>query len=103
MAELDKALEIFGLDKFMFNQMKKSELKVFIQLATQPRTGSFLKDKYGKVLLDAKSKRVSIQEPEKIQIVRSSSINFDYCAPTSASIDILFTSLVSSNTSNTFI
>jgi len=100
MAELNKALEIFGLDILMFNKMKKSDLKVFIELSTDSKSN--LKDKYGKVLLDAKTKKVTIREPKKIQ--HSSSMNFDYYtegsfgAPTSASIDVLFTSLVSSNT-----
>jgi hypothetical protein len=127
MADIDKALEIFGLDKLMFNQMKKSDLKVFIELTTKQESSLGLKQTYGKVLLDAKSKKVTIQEPDRNKgisnkllkepdrnkgisllkepqkIQRTSSINFDYYVPTSASIDILFTSLVSSNTSNTFI
>jgi hypothetical protein len=116
MGDINKALEIFGLDKSMFNEMKKSDLKVFIQLATKQESSLGLKETYGKILLDAKSKKVTIQEPdrntkgisnkllkESKKIHCTSSINFDYYAPTSASIDILFTSLVSSNTSDTFI
>jgi len=103
MADINKGLEIFGLDKLMFNQMKKSDLKVFIQLATSQDSSSSLKNKYGKILLDAKSKKVTINIPEKKQLTRSSSISFDYNAPTSASIDVLFSSLVSSNTSSTFV
>lgn len=102
MAELDKALEIFGLDKAMFDQMKKSDLKVFIQMATgNPPTA--LKQSYGQILLNAKTKRVRIKLPENKVRVRTQSI--DYCVPsgpTSASIDVLFNSLVCPNTS-TFI
>jgi hypothetical protein len=118
MAELDKALEIFGLDKIMFNQMKKSDLKVFIQLAvgdeTKPPKESNLELKYayGQLLLNAKTnlKKVRINAPtestksflNKQSRKRSQSIStsIDYCGPTSASIDVLFNSLLCSNSSH---
>jgi hypothetical protein len=98
----DKALEIFGLDKLTFNQMKKSDLIVFIQSATKQESN--LKCKYGKLLLDSKTKakKVTINVPENQQ-THPSSISFNYYAPTSASIDILFSSLISFDSSSTFI
>jgi hypothetical protein len=100
MAEINKALEIFGLDKTMFNKMKKSELKLFIQLATQEP----LKQVYGQVLLDAKRrlKQVRINDGKTLSNKQTHS-GIDCYGPTNASIDVLFNSLVSCNTSNTFV
>ncbi len=96
MGELDKALEIFGLDKIMFNQMKKLDLKVFIQSSIGRENKSDLKRAYGQVLLNAKTKQVTFYNEQTRS--RSQSFSIEYYAPTSASIDILFNSLVCADT-----
>ncbi len=100
MTELDKALEIYGLDKAMFDQMKKSDLKVFIQLSCKDTNSNNNKHTYGQILLNAKTKlkRVRINEPEKHVQTRARSQSIEYCVPVSASIDVLFNSLVCPNT-----
>lgn len=112
LVSLASALEDFGLDQSMFDQMDKKDLKIFIESAL----GSVItkiKLSNANVLLKAKgcsqlSKKVRICEPSKLNIpktarARSSSIEYNNLAPTSQSIDVLFGSLVTCNSINTFI
>jgi hypothetical protein len=74
-------------------------LKVFIQLACKEESPT-IKNAYGQVLLNAKikSKQVKINVPEKRVQSQSIGTNIEYCTPISASIDVLFNSLVRPNT-----
>ena len=106
MAELDKALEVFGLDRKMFSQMKKQDLKVFIRSSLKANYSannlSELKLFYSKVLIKEKCKvkTVRIQDYKK---TKNESSSFNYSIPIDASIDILFNSLVTNNSINIFI
>ena len=103
--ELDKALEVFGLNKDLFNQMKKKDIEIFIKTSIKTNP-SELKITNGQILLQTKTnlKKVRIQEP-----IHSSSMeyiidsNMYFSRPIGPSIDVLFSSLVTSNSINTLI
>jgi hypothetical protein len=112
--DFNKALEEFGLDKTMFDLMDKSDLEVFVKtiLGSNP---SKTKQVYSRILLENVNrntkKKVRICEPFKMSSkklgskvrTRSSSIENCGITPISQSIDVLFSSLVTCNSINTFL
>jgi hypothetical protein len=112
--DLTKALGEFGLDQAMFDSMSKADLEVFVKSAL---ACNFTQSKkiYSIELLKAKGldfssknksktkqkKQVRISEPKAR--ARSSSIEYNSLAPTSQCIDLLFDSLVTTSSINTFI
>lgn len=91
MTELSRALEVFGLDKDLFDQMNKKDLKTFV-IASINTLPTQLKSNYGQILIKAKTKKVRIKEPIKSVYYKTQTQAYE--APLGPSIDILFSSLV---------
>jgi len=108
--DLEKALEEFGLDKTMFNLMNKSDLEVFLRTILDSNP-SKTKQVYSRILLKNVKKKVRICESVNMSSkkfdsqdrTRSSSTENCGITPISQSIDVLFSSLVTCNSINTFI
>ena len=114
--DLEKALEEFGLDKTIFNLMNKSDLEVFLRtiLGSNP---SKTKQVYSRILLT--NVNVNINTKKKVRICEplnmyskklvyqdcKNSLSTENCGitPISQSIDVLFSSLVTCDSINTFI